>query len=172
VYERTGNDTDARQVAIVQRRDQRRFGTLRWYRKLFNQLLDYSIGYGYRTWQALLMLIILYAAVLVITVFAARHNGSFVPVPQNAAGIKPVPSVLGCQQDYPCFHAAGYTFDTVVPIINLHQSDYWRPNDATGWGQVCTWISWIGTIAGWLLATLAVAGYTGLARRVDASGTP
>jgi len=62
-------------------------------------------------------------------------------------------------------------FDTVVPIINLHQADYWRPDAATGWGHFCTWMSWVGTILGWLLVTLAAAGYTGLARHVDAAET-
>jgi hypothetical protein len=171
LYQRAGNDTDAREIAIVRRRDQRKFGTLRWYRKLFNQLLDYSIGYGYRTWEALAMLVGLYMVVLVITITAMHHNGSFVPVPQNALGIQPVPSALHCRADYPCFSAAGYAFDTVVPIINLHQADYWRPNAATGWGHFCLWMSWVGTILGWLLATLAVAGYTGLARHVDAPET-
>jgi hypothetical protein len=166
-YQRAGNDTDAREIAIVRRRDQRKFGTLRWYRKLFNQLLDYSIGYGYRTWEALAILVGLYVVVLALTMTAMHHNGSFVSVPQNALGI-PAPSVLHCQKDYPCFNAAGYAFDTVVPIINLHQADYWRPNPATGWGYFCLWMSWVGTILGWLLATLAIAGYTGLARHVDA----
>ena len=170
LYQRAGNDTDARRVAIIQRRDQRKFGELSWYRRLFNQLLDYSIGFGYRTWEALVALVLLYVAVLLITMIAVRHTGAFVPVPQNALGIQPVPSALSCQQDYPCFNPYGYVFDTVVPIINLHEAEFWRPNEATGWGLVSEWMSWFAIVAGWFLATLAVAGYTGLARRVDDSG--
>ena len=148
LYQRTGNDTDARRVAIVQRRDQRKFGQLRWYRRLFNQLLDYSIGFGYRTWEALVALVLLYVAVLLFTMIAVHHNGAFVPVPQNALGIQPVPSALSCQQDYPCFNPYGYAFDTVVPIINLHEAEFWRPNEATGWGLFSEWISWFAIVAG------------------------
>ncbi len=70
-------------------------------------------------------------------------------------------------KNYPCFNPYGYAFDTVVPIINLHQADYWRPNAANAWGYVCLWVFWVGTVFGWLAVTLAAAGYTGLARRVD-----
>jgi hypothetical protein len=90
------------------------------------------------------------------------------PLPQYAKGICPKPSPLLCKGNYPCFNPFGYAFDTVVPIINLHQADYWRPDASTFWGDVCRWVSWAGTVLGWLLVTLAAAGYTGLARRVDA----
>ena len=53
MYQQAGDDTAAREVAINQRRDQRKLGNLKWYRKLFNWLLDITIGYGYRTWGAL-----------------------------------------------------------------------------------------------------------------------
>jgi len=91
VYQRAGNDTDARKVAIAERRDQRKLGRLRWHRKIFNQLLDYTIGYGFQTWRALIGLAGLYAFVLVVSLIALHHNGSIVPVPQNAIGILPQP---------------------------------------------------------------------------------
>jgi hypothetical protein len=169
MYQQAGDDTAARTVAISQRRDQRKLGNLRWYRKLFNWLLYVTIGYGYRTWEALVLLVGLYALVLAATLVALNHHGAIVPVPENAVGIHPTPVAEVCQKDYPCFSPIGYAFDTVVPIINVHQADYWRPDASTSWGAVCTWVSSGGTVVGWLLVTLAVAGYTGLARRVDAS---
>ena len=168
MYQQAGDDTAARQVAINQRRDKRKLGNLTWYRKLFNWLLDITIGYGYRTWEALILLGVLYVLVLAVTLIASNHHGTIAPVPQNATGIHPTPSASSCQTSYPCFNPLGYAFNTVVPIINVHQADYWRPNASTPWGDVCAWVSSAGTVAGWLLVTLAVAGYTGLARRVDA----
>ena len=169
MYQRAGDDTAAREVAISQRRDERKLGNLTWYRRLFNWLLDVTIGYGYRTWEALVLLGGLYVLVLAVTLIALHHHGAIVPVPENAAGIHPTPLAEVCQNDYPCLNPYGYAFDTVVPIINVHQADYWQPDASTPWGAVCTWVSSAGTVAGWLLVTLAVAGYTGLARRVDAS---
>lgn len=168
VYQRAGNDTDARKVAIAERRDQRKFGRLRWHRKIFNRLLDVTIGYGFQTWRALVLLAGLYVLVLAASLVALHQSGSIVPVPQNAVGILPKPSALLCTRNYPCFSPLGYAFDTVVPIIGVHQAEYWRPDASTPWGEVCMWVSSAGTVLGWLLVTLAVAGYTGLARRVDA----
>ena len=110
----------------------------------------------------------LYTLVLAVTLIAGNHHGAIVPVPPIATGINPTPSASVCQTNYPCFNPLGYAFDTVVPIINVHQADYWRPNGSTSWGAFCAWVSSAGTVVGWLLVTLAVAGYTGLARRVDA----
>jgi len=167
-YQRAGKDTEARTVAIARRRDLRRYGKLKWHRKALNLLLDVTIGYGYQTWRALAGLVGLYAMVLVISWIAQLHTGLIVPVPQNATGILPKPSALRCMSDYPCFNPFGYAFDTVVPIINLHQVDYLRPNaSARPWGAFLVWASWAGTVLGWLAVTLAVAGYTGLARRVN-----
>jgi hypothetical protein len=168
MYQQAGDDTAARKVAINQRRDQRKLGSLKWYRKWFNWLLDVTIGYGYRTWEALILLGGLYLIVLAVTLMALNHHGAIAAVPQNAMGIHPAPSASSCQANYPCFSPLGYAFDTVVPIINVHQAEYWRANASTPWGEVCAWVSSTGTVAGWLLVTLAVAGYTGLARRVDA----
>lgn len=168
IYQQAGDDTAARNVAIQQRSDQRKLGTLKWYRWLFNWLLDITIGYGYRTWEALVLLGGFYVVVLAVVLIALGHHGAIVPTPGTATGIHPAPSAMLCQTSYPCFNPYGYAFDTVVPIINIHQADYWRPDSSTFWGGVCGWVSSAGTVVGWLLVTLAVAGYTGLARRVDA----
>jgi hypothetical protein len=168
VYRRAGSDTETREVAVARRRDLRRLGNLRWHRRAFNWVLDVTIRYGYQTWRALAGLAVLYVAVLLITLVAQHHDGSIVPS-RDTTAIHPSPSALKCVSDYPCFFPAGYAFDTVVPIINIHQADYWRPNATVTWGGVCIWLSWAGTVFGWLLVTLAIAGYTGLARRADAT---
>lgn len=55
--------------------------------------------------------------------------------------------------------------DLVVPLINIHQADYWQVNGhhALGWMWVLG--SWLATALGWFLATLLVVGYSGLARK-------
>jgi hypothetical protein len=168
VYRRTGRDTEAREVAVARRRDLRRWGNLRWYRKVFNWFLDKTIQYGYQTWRAVAWLAVLYVAMVAVSLIAQHHVGAIVPA-RDTAGLDPVPSALRCTSEYPCFYPAGYAFDTVVPIINIHQADYWQPDSNVAWGDILLWCSWVGRLFGWLLVTLAVAGYTGLARRVDAN---
>jgi hypothetical protein len=169
VYQRAGQDAEARDVALARRRDLRRYGNLTGYRKASNLLLDKTIQYGYQTWRAVLALAAVYI-VAVLVFWVAQRYGShlIVPLGQTSAG-KRAPGVRQCTPTYPCFYPAGYAIDTVIPIINVHQATYWGPNGQSPWGHVLTVFTWLGTAAGWALVTLTAAGYTGLVRNSDAS---
>ena len=80
-------------------------------------------------------------------------------------GLHFVPSATQCTSSYPCFYAVGYAVDTVIPIISVHQADNWGPYGQVPWGRAWVAGTWIATGLGWALATLLVAGYTGLVRR-------
>lgn len=164
-YQRVGKDTEARKVAIAQRRDRRKYGHITWYRKIFDWILDIFIGYGYQTWRAGAALLALFGLVFILMLIA-RGNNAFEPV-QNATLLHPVPSANKCQSDYPCFDSFGYTIDTVVPLINVHQVDYWGPNAKTPWGLACVYITYSGTALGWFFATLVLTGATGIVRKID-----
>jgi len=162
LYQQSGQDREARAVAIARRADLRRFGDLSWHRKISNLLLDKTIKYGYETWRALVLLAIVYLAFLSITILA-QHNNAIVPV-QNLWGIHPVPSATSCTSNYPCFYPLGYAIDTVIPIVNVHQADYWGLDGSVPWGWAWVASAWVATGLGWALVTLLVAGYTGLVR--------
>jgi hypothetical protein len=164
VYRRAGQDTEARKVDIARRRDLRRYGDLTSYRKLGNWLLDNSIRYGYQTWRAIVALAVLYAAAVVIFLIAQHHTNALIPI-LAPTGLHPVPAAMRCTSNYPCFYPAAYAIDTVIPIINVHQAAYWGPSGRGPWGHALAIFTWVGIVLGWILATLAVAGYTGLVRR-------
>lgn len=168
VYLQAGRDEDARVVAIARRRDLRSFGKITRPGKFGNRLLDITIGYGYRTWRAAFALALLYALVVLFFWFA-RYYHAVIPL-QMTPGLETVPTAANCSaHDYPCFNPFGYAIDTVIPLINVHQADFWGPNAKAGaWGHLSVVITYLGTIFGWLFATLAVAGYTGLARTTAA----
>ncbi len=166
VYQQDGQDDEAREVVIERRRDARRYGNLTGYHKALNLLLDKTIQYGYQTWRAVLMLLALYAVAVVVFVAAQHHGNLIVPVAATASG-KHAPPVTQCTSNYPCFYPAGYAIDTVIPIINVHQATYWGPNGHASWGHALTVFTWLCTALGWALATLTVAGYTGLVRNAD-----
>ena len=163
VYRHAGQDIEARQVAIARRADLREYGNLSRFQRAGNWLLDKTIKYGYQTWRAAAGLILLYMIFLGLSIFA-QHHGLMVPV-GNVKGLHPAPTATSCAGNYPCFYPAGYAIDTVIPIINIHQSGYWGPNGSVPWGWSWIAATWIATGLGWALATLLVAGYTGLARR-------
>jgi hypothetical protein len=163
VYRRAGQDTEARKVAIARRADLRKYGDLNPYRKFGNRLLDWTIRYGYQAWRAGVGLAALYLLAALVSWFAQYHN-LIVPV-GNIAGLHPVPSAAQCTSNYPCFYPAGYPIDMVIPIISVHQADFWGPNGNAPWGWAFAVGTWLGTGFGWALATLLVAGYTGLVRQ-------
>jgi hypothetical protein len=167
VYRQAGQDKEAREVAIARRRDLRWYGDLSRSGKFGNWLLDFTIRYGYKTWRAVAGIIVLYAAVLLFLWFARYHN-AIIPV-QTTTGLHPAPTAGSCSSHYPCFNPFGYAIDTVIPLINVHQADFWGPNESAGlWGTACVFVTYVGIGFGWAFATLAVAGYTGLARKIDA----
>jgi hypothetical protein len=163
MYRQAGQDTEARVVAIARRRDLRKYGNLNWYRKFGNWFLDETIRYGYQTWRAAAGLAAVFVVFLVLSVFG-QHQHVIVPT-GDVTGLRPAPTAMQCTSDYPCFYPLGYTIDTVIPIINVHQADHWGPDGHASAGLLWVVAAWGATAAGWALATLLVAGYTGLVRQ-------
>ena len=163
VYREAGQESQARTVAIARRADLRQFGNLTWYRTVGNWLMDFTIRYGFRTWRAVVGLAFVYVGVLVLSI-VAQHLGLITPI-GTITGLHPVPSATACTADYPCFYPAGYAIDTVIPIMNVHQAEFWGINGREPWGWAWAAGAWLATGLGWALATLLVAGDTGLARR-------
>jgi hypothetical protein len=142
VYRRAGRDEDARTIAIGKQR--RRRATLKPPAKAWNSLLRWTVGYGYRPWQAGLWL----AALLLIgtMVFATTHaHGQITPAK------KP--------QELQHFNPLIYALDVLLPIVNLGQEGGWVPHRAAA---VCFWLL---ALAGWVLTTTVVAALTGLIKR-------
>ena len=163
VYRQAGQDTEAREVAIARRADLRKYGDLNPYRWFGNWFLDKSIKYGYQTWRAGVGLAAVFVVFAALSFFAQHHH-LMVPV-GDTDGLHSLPSATRCTSSYPCFYPVGYAVDTVIPIINVHQADNWGPYGQVPWGRAWVASTWIATGLGWALATLLVAGYTGLVRR-------
>jgi hypothetical protein len=159
VYRQAGRDGSARKVAIARRADLRRYGNLPWYRWAGNWFMDKTIKFGYQTWRAALGLAVVFVAFLVMTFVAQQHH-AIVPVSDLVAGVHPAPVATRCAPSYPCFYPFGYAVDVVIPVINVHQADFWGLN---GWGWVAG--SWAATGLGWSAVTLLAVGYTSLVRQ-------
>ncbi len=163
VYRRAGQEDDAIIVEIAMRRDMRRNGNLPLHSKVLNWILEVTIRYGFHTGRALVGIIALYMVTFLAFLFAQHQANLIVASNINNPGLHP--SALQCVSGYPCFYPAGYAFDLVVPLINIHEADYWQANGHHWFGWAWVLGSWVATALGWFLATLLVVGYTGLARR-------
>ena len=163
VYRQVGQDSQARKVAIARRADLRKYGNLSLCRKFGNRLLDITISYGYHSWRAAAYLVAVFVAFLLLSILGQCQH-VIVPI-GDIKDLHPAPSATQCTSNYPCFYPTGYTIDTVIPIINVHQAAYWGPDGHAPWGWVWVGGTWVATGLGWALATLLVAGYTGLVRQ-------
>jgi hypothetical protein len=163
VYRQAGQSSEARKVAIAGRADRRKYGGLNLYRRFGNWLLDWTIKYGYQSWRAGIGLAVVFGIFWGLSVLAQHHH-LIVPV-GDIPELHFVPSATECTRGYPCFYPFGYTVDTVIPLLNVHQADIWGPDGSSPWGFAFVVATWIATGLGWALATLLVAGYTGLVRR-------
>jgi hypothetical protein len=142
VYRRAGRDDDARKVAIAKQRRRRK--TLNRPGKVWNSLLRWTVGYGYRTWQAGLWLLGLLAVGAAI--YASAHPGDM------ALAKKP-------GDPLPAFQPWIYSLDVLLPVVNLHQEEFWIPQG------VARWWTWFSILAGWLLTTVVIAALTGLLKK-------
>ncbi|MDN3356014.1 hypothetical protein [Actinomadura sp. DC4] len=131
-YRRIGDDAGARAVQLAKQRRHRR--TLSWYAKAWGHVQDATVGYGFRPTRAMAWLVALLVAGTVV--YGLHH-------PQAAEPAKG-----------PDFHAAVYTLDLLLPIIDFGQEKAFNPHGAY------QWLAYLLIAAGWVLATTVVAGVT------------
>ncbi|GAA2795510.1 oxidoreductase [Kitasatospora paracochleata] len=131
-YRRIGHDDDARRVLLAKQRRRRR--TLHPLGRLWGRLMDVTVGYGYRPWQAGLWLLVLTALGTVLF----RH-GTATPV-QAGQGAP--------------FNPLIYTLDLLIPIGGLGQRAAWY------WTDYHQWVGYGLIAAGWVLTTAVLAGVT------------
>jgi hypothetical protein len=150
-----GYEEEAQRILISKSRHQRQKGLLSPYLRVKNLVLDLLLGYGYRSWRALLPI----AGMVLLGSFVfdrAHYNNVLV------AKDKP-PAV---------FSRYAYSVDAFVPLINLKQRDsfvYIQPEDKASIVNVQAWryqaYFWLHTALGWVLTTFAAAGLSGLVKK-------
>ena len=170
-YRSTGRGQAARQVLIEEQKDRRSRGdmskgqpgldrssqALNWFRRVWSRFLGATVAHGYRPWQAVGPLIVVVAAGAILFQIAFKSD---VMVPtQNTP-----PNAASCVPDYPCFHSLLYALDTVLPIVDLRQQDYWRPDVSQPGGDLYRYLMWFSIAAGWILTTAVVVGVAAVLR--------
>ncbi len=141
-YREIGHESSERRVLIAKQ----------WYRrkelpllsKTWNWISCATLGYGYRSWRALGLFLVFFAAG---TWYFGTHDSVF-------------------RHDYtvhpPKFRSWIYTLDLLLPVINLGQRENWVAKP--GFPQT---LATILIVMGWVLATTFLAGISGLVRRTN-----
>ncbi|SHE62302.1 translocation/assembly module TamB domain-containing protein [Streptoalloteichus hindustanus] len=137
VYRVNGDEERAEKVLIA--KQQRRYAELGPAGRVWGFLQEWTVGYGYRPWLAVLWLALFW---LGGALWFAGH-----PMERLDDGQHPVwnPWLLSA--------------DTLLPIVNLGQDGMWQ---ITGASQ---WITGVLTAVGWILASTAAAGATRVLKR-------
>jgi hypothetical protein len=143
---------------------------------LWREALRVTIGYGYRPLLALWWIagFVLMGTLLFRWGYQARL---ITPTEENAyqafvgSGSPP--------PHYPPFSSFIYSLENFLPVVDLHQDAYWRPNPhhrpvghrwQTNWGgetfapRMLRIYLWIHILAGWTITPLLFAGLSGLLR--------
>jgi hypothetical protein len=190
VLREAGDDRGARRVLFEMESRWRKAQDSRWYQKLWSQVLRKSIGYGQMSWWALRWLLLL--AVVGTVVFGCGYlGGAMAPTDERAYEFF---AQHGYAPDYyPQFNPLVYSIEHSFPLVSLGMKDRWSPNHGVSsdrllldwrglrWLHGATFCDvqpfrwnapmclrlclWLQVPLGWVLATLFVAGLTGVVKR-------
>lgn len=157
--------------ADVERNPRRRLWSWILCRRLRSWILWRTIGYGYFPGRAIVALLLLWALGWLIY-SRGYQSGAIVPAEQEAyisfAATRQLPP------QYPRFSPLIYSLENSVPFLKFDQTGKWLP-EPENWSSspsrghtvpcLLTWFLRGQIMLGWLLATLFVAGVSGLVRR-------
>jgi hypothetical protein len=163
-YRLSGEQDTAEKVSIAGLRDLRGRGDLRPRSRWWNRFLDWTVGYGYRLYRPFLALLV-FGVIGYFIYQAAQHAGLMFSTQIQQGGMH-VSAEANCPPGYPCFNPFVYSFQLLIPGLDLREATYWWPDSSKGpWGLPLTIYTWVMIVFGWVLATAVVAGITQLFRR-------
>ena len=101
-----------------------------------------------------------------------RSDQRFLPVTQQLANGRADAgqSQLACFREqwevssYPEFNAWMYSLDTLLPVIEIGQKAFWRPDPPKPGGTLAINYFYFQSVIGWALSLLAIAGFSGLVK--------
>lgn len=168
VLAESGRETEATDVRIAKEEMRRRDGGLGAADRAWSWVLDVTIGYGYRPLRALWW-IALFVAVGTL-LFGLGYRARLV-APVDEAAYAAFAATGTPPPHYPSFHALVYALENFLPVVELHQGEYWRPSphravattvERSVAGLALRWYLWLHILAGWALTPLLFAGLSGL----------
>jgi hypothetical protein len=185
-----GHDDDAKKILIGMAEDRRKWGGLSRWSRGWEWILGATIDYGYRPFRAGIWLLVLWLIGLLLF-WAGYWAQVMVPSNKDAFAEFAVHGVVPGW--YEPFSSLIYAVDTALPVISFGQRDRWLPaghpcGTPSSWdpnqitcrpelkGRLGSYTRaaltatlpiyrWVHLALGWFLASLFVAGITGLVKR-------
>jgi hypothetical protein len=166
VYRAVGEEANARKILIQQQDDlHTRGGNFlggKWPRAR-HWLLGKTISYGYRTWRAFFGLAVVLVLALSLGMLAGHLHGDGRWVAAHTDKAAPLTVGSACSTA----EQIGLGVERALPLLigNTGVGDRCALDSNSAAGQALTAIGWTLQLAAWAFATLAIVGFTGLARK-------
>jgi hypothetical protein len=173
-----GSDAGASEIEIAREDALARYGDLGSVERAWKFALWATIGYGYRPLRALwwILLFVIVGAILFQWGYRARLIAPTEPEAYESFNTTGEPP-----PHYPPFSSFVYSLENFLPVVDLHQGAYWRPNphhssalSLSLFGRraeptrmparLLRWYLWVHILAGWTITPLLFAGLSGLLR--------
>jgi hypothetical protein len=126
---------------------------------VWNHFLYLTVGYGYRLWLPFVIVAVLGLTNSVI--YHAAEHGNLI---ESTGGQETQMVVNGkttfnsCPPNYPCFNPVAYSYQLLIPGLNLQQVDKYVPNASKKWGTPLLVYTWLMVLLGWLYGAGLAAG--------------
>jgi hypothetical protein len=186
VLSQDGSEEGAIRVRVAKETAITEYGNLTMANRVWRFILRITIGYGYRPLRALWWILLF---VMIGAVFFGWGYRSRLITPTEADAYSTFVRTGEPPLHYPSFNAFVYSLENFMPVVDLHQGIYWRPNplharhagqttlpDGSSVGdaamtegreaaaKLLRWYLWIHILAGWTITPLLFAGLAGLLR--------
>lgn len=178
VLSEMGRDDGATQVRIAKEVAQRRLGHESLTQRAWSLMLQYTIGFGYQPLRALWWIA---GFVGIGTILFGWGYRMRIITPTEEAAYREFVASGEAPPHYPVFNPLVYSLENFLPVVELHQDKYWRPNPRHSVGGRATrgdeprdpsstpsrllrWYLWLHILAGWTITPLLFAGLSGLVR--------
>ena len=176
-----GHDSEARQMLVGMALDRRKYAVLNRRTWLFAFLLWHTTRNGYRPLRAIMVLAVVWA--LGFGLFWLGDCYALMG-PTDRTAFTELDQGKALSPSYPPFNPLVYAIDISLPIISLGERDKWQPLAAPlkkpapegylsrNYPGLFAWLPtvlavwrWVAIAAGWFLASMLVAGVSGLVPR-------
>jgi hypothetical protein len=178
VLSEMGRDEGAIQVRIAKEIAQRRLGHEGLAQRAWSTMLQYTIGFGYLPLRALWWIAGFVGLGTILFGWGYRMR---VITPTEEGAYREFVARGEAPPHYPVFNPLIYSLENFLPVVELHQDKYWRPNPrhsvparTTQSGKMLDPSSlpsrllraylWLHILAGWTITPLLFAGLSGLVR--------
>jgi len=165
IFTAIGREDDARAVLIEKERQERRDAPV------WSWFLRSTIGYGYAPMRAAYWSGTIILLGWLIFWYAYRLK---LMVPSDRDGYESMARDGDLPAYYRGFNSLVYSFETLVPLVDLHQGRYWSPASLRKgegdrrrrvFASFLRWYLRAQILSGWLLSTTVVAGLSGILNR-------